>query len=112
MAKLHDSVSIFQKSGVTNYAGGGLYLILFISIGAFIFANLVVAVVVTNLEVAVLDVRKEEKQNAREHELKGISETEESDNIVKIVSDNEIPSHVFEKQEPLFLPVSHSPSRS
>ena len=86
-------------------------MILFISIGAFIFANLVVAVVVTNLEVAVLDVRKEEKENAKEHEVKGISETEESDNIVKIVSDNEIPSHIFEKQEPLFLPVSHSPSR-
>ena len=29
--------------------GGGLFLLVFIAIGAFVFANLVVAVVVTNL---------------------------------------------------------------
>ena len=35
--------------GETYYVGGGLFLLVFIAIGAFIFANLVVAVVVTNL---------------------------------------------------------------
>ena len=32
-----------------TYVGGTLYLNIFIAIGAFVFANLVVAVVVTNL---------------------------------------------------------------
>ncbi len=32
-----------------NYVLGAVYLLIFITIGAFIFANLVVAVVVTNL---------------------------------------------------------------
>lgn len=45
-------------------------MILFIALGAFIFANLVVAVVVTNLECAVKDVKKEEQQQARELEMK------------------------------------------
>ena len=35
--------------GETYYVGGGLFLLVFIAIGAFVFANLVVAVVVTNL---------------------------------------------------------------
>lgn len=43
---------------------------LFISIGAFIFANLVVAVVVTNLECAVKDVKKEEQEQAKQLAMK------------------------------------------
>ena len=35
--------------GENYYVGGGLFLLVFIAIGAFVFANLVVAVVVTNL---------------------------------------------------------------
>jgi hypothetical protein len=38
-----------QSQGDSTYIGGGLFLLVFISIGAFVFANLVVAVVVTNL---------------------------------------------------------------
>jgi len=45
-------------------------LVLFISIGAFIFANLVVAVVVTNLECAVKDVKKEEQEQAKQLAMK------------------------------------------
>ena len=41
--------SITQDVGETYYVGGGLFLLVFIAIGAFVFANLVVAVVVTNL---------------------------------------------------------------
>lgn len=59
-----------QEHGENYYYGGGMFLILFISIGAFIFANLVVAVVVTNLECAVKDVKKEEEEQAKELELK------------------------------------------
>ncbi len=40
-----------------TYVGGTLYLNIFIAIGAFVFANLVVAVVVTNL-VSVERCRK------------------------------------------------------
>ena len=53
-----------------HYYGGGLFLVLFISIGAFIFANLVVAVVVTNLESAVKDVKEEEQLQARQLAMK------------------------------------------
>eukprot|EP00794_Sanderia_malayensis_P016727 gene16727-18421_t len=88
----------------TYYAGGGIFLIVFIVIGAFIFANLVVAVVVTNLECAVLDVRKEEETIAKELELQGISENEEDKKISKIIAGNDIPSSVFKSQEPLFIP--------
>ncbi len=96
-----------QQTGDTAfYVGGGVFLIVFIAIGAFIFANLVVAVVVTNLECAVLDVRKEEEEIAKELELKGISEKEQDQKISKIISGNDIPSSVFTKQEPLFVPVS------
>ena len=59
-----------QEHGDNYYYGGGMFLILFISIGTFIFANLVVAVVVTNLECAVKDVKKEEEEQAKELELK------------------------------------------
>lgn len=38
-----------QDVDETYYVGGGLFLLVFIAIGAFVFANLVVAVVVTNL---------------------------------------------------------------
>ena len=81
-----------------------MYLIAFIAIGAFIFANLVVAVVVTNLECAVLDVRKEEQEIAKEQESKGLVEKEDTANA-SIISDENIPSNVFKNQEPLFLPV-------
>ena len=53
-----------------HYYGGGLFLVLFISIGAFIFANLVVAVVVINLECAVKDVKEEEQQQAKQLALR------------------------------------------
>ena len=39
----------FREGGGMTYVGGTLYLNIFIAIGAFVFANLVVAVVVTNL---------------------------------------------------------------
>ena len=59
-----------QKNGDVHYYGGGLFLVIFISIGAFIFANLVVAVVVTNLESAVKDVREEEQIQAKQLALR------------------------------------------
>ena len=40
---------VTQDVGENYYVGGGLFLLVFIAIGAFVFANLVVAVVVTNL---------------------------------------------------------------
>ncbi len=77
----------------------------FIFVGAFIFANLVVAVVVTNLECAVLDVRKEEEKIAKEHEQKGIADKDGDHHISNILTGSDIPSSVFKRQEPLFIPV-------
>jgi len=94
----------FQEQGTDTYYGGGLFLVLFISIGAFIFANLVVAVVVTNLECAVKDVRKEEEQQAKELELKGKLEKELGDNEAEIIKDDDTPSSTFQTQLPYLVP--------
>ena len=40
---------VSKAADETYYISGGLFLLVFIAIGAFVFANLVVAVVVTNL---------------------------------------------------------------
>ena len=44
-----DIYNEFQSQGSTMHIGGAFFLFLCIMVGAFIFANLVVAVVVTNL---------------------------------------------------------------
>ncbi|KAK2189506.1 hypothetical protein NP493_105g04046 [Ridgeia piscesae] len=49
----------FQKSSVLVNVAGAAYLFLVIMIGAFVFANLVVAVVVTNLEMAMRDATQD-----------------------------------------------------
>ena len=46
---IYNAVRVFQKSTTLVNVAGALYLFLVIMIGAFVFANLVVAVVVTNL---------------------------------------------------------------
>ncbi|XP_066925779.1 cation channel sperm-associated protein 4-like [Clytia hemisphaerica] len=95
----------FQQHGDLHYYGGGLFLVLFISIGAFIFANLVVAVVVTNLECAVKDVREEEQMQAKQLALKGGDLGDKVNNIpVDLVNDDQIPNRVFQEQAPLVIP--------
>ncbi|CAI5781497.1 channel sperm-associated 4 [Podarcis lilfordi] len=51
----------FEKEGLALEIGGALYFFIFITFGAFIFANLLVAVVTTNLERSVSEY-KEKKQ--------------------------------------------------
>ncbi|KAJ8042748.1 Cation channel sperm-associated protein 4 [Holothuria leucospilota] len=51
----------FQNT--SHYITGGIYFIVCVVIGAFVFANLVVAVVVTNLDKAMKEVKEENKQN-------------------------------------------------
>ena len=43
------------------YYGGAIYFFCAIMVGAFIFANLVVAVVVTNLEIAMKELKAEKE---------------------------------------------------
>ena len=83
---------------------------LFIAVGAFIFANLIVAVVVTNLECAVLEVRKEEQEQARGHgsakeDDAGEVQGKERVQRIPIISDEGISTNTFKKQKPLFVPV-------
>ena len=59
-----------QKAGEGYYYGGAAYFTLFIFIGALSFCNLIIAVVVTNLECAVKDVKEEEELQAKEMEMK------------------------------------------
>ncbi|XP_078363563.1 cation channel sperm-associated protein 4-like isoform X2 [Oculina patagonica] len=92
----------FQDVGETYYVGGGLFLLVFIAIGAFVFANLVVAVVVTNLEFAMVDVKTEGKERETD-DLK--AKLEEEDTTVPTVGVEEVPSFVYLKQMPFQLPI-------
>ena len=59
-----DIFDAFKEAGKTQpWIGivGMLYLILAITVGAFVFANLAVAAVVTNLEIAMKDIKAENK---------------------------------------------------
>merc|ERR1711912_150461 len=49
----------FRDAGGETYVGGAFYFFISIMLGAFVFANLVVAVVVTNLEMAMKELREE-----------------------------------------------------
>lgn len=49
----------FRTLGVAMHVGGGCYFFVSIMIAAFVFANLIVAVVVTNLEMAMKELRQE-----------------------------------------------------
>ncbi|KAM7426741.1 Cation channel sperm-associated protein 4 [Porites harrisoni] len=91
----------FQDVGENYYVGGGLFLLVFIAIGAFVFANLVVAVVVTNLEFAMVDVKTEGKERETD-DLK--SQLEEEDITAQTVGLEEVPSFVYLNQMPFQLP--------
>ncbi|CAH3023776.1 unnamed protein product [Porites evermanni] len=91
----------FQDVGENYYVGGGLFLLVFIAIGAFVFANLVVAVVVTNLEFAMVDVKTEGKERETD-DLK--SKLEEEDITAQTVGLEEVPSFVYLNQMPFQLP--------
>ncbi|XP_066020091.1 cation channel sperm-associated protein 4-like isoform X2 [Pocillopora verrucosa] len=93
----------FQDVGETYYIGGGLFLLVFIAIGAFVFANLVVAVVVTNLEFAMVDVKTEGKDRGEKDDLK--AKLDGDDTTLKTVGVEEVPSFVYLKQMPFQLPI-------
>ncbi|CAH3168300.1 unnamed protein product [Porites lobata] len=92
---------IIKDVGENYYVGGGLFLLVFIAIGAFVFANLVVAVVVTNLEFAMVDVKTEGKERETD-DLK--SQLEEEDITAQTVGLEEVPSFVYLNQMPFQLP--------
>ncbi|XP_019644426.1 PREDICTED: cation channel sperm-associated protein 4-like [Branchiostoma belcheri] len=52
----------FRDLGGNYVMGGAIYFMISITIGAFVFANLVVAVVVTNLDKAMKEVNEERKK--------------------------------------------------
>ena len=59
-----DIFEAFKEAGETQqwiYIVGMLYLILAITVGAFVFANLAVAAVVTNLEISMKEIKAENK---------------------------------------------------
>lgn len=66
-----DIFAAFKKAGETQpwiYIVGMLYLILAITVGAFVFANLAVAAVVTNLEIAMREIKAENKADDALHD--------------------------------------------
>ncbi|XP_029194731.2 cation channel sperm-associated protein 4-like [Acropora millepora] len=91
----------FQAAGEIYDISGGLFLVVFIAIGAFVFANLVVAVVVTNLEFAMLAVKTEGKERETD-ELKVQSNDE--DLTAQTVGVEDVPGFVYLKQMPFQIP--------
>ncbi|XP_041456429.1 cation channel sperm-associated protein 4-like isoform X1 [Lytechinus variegatus] len=67
----------FKKSD--HYLMGAIYFILAITIGAFVFANLVVAVVVTNLDKAVKEVKHENKMREDVLTTRNVQKEDEPD---------------------------------
>ncbi|XP_033123554.1 cation channel sperm-associated protein 4-like [Anneissia japonica] len=67
----------FEEKGL--FVTGALYFIVCIIVGAFVFANLVVAVVVTNLDKAMRDVKEETKK--REDTLSAKPVNHEDDHL-------------------------------
>ncbi|XP_063962472.1 cation channel sperm-associated protein 4-like [Lytechinus pictus] len=67
----------FKKSN--HYMMGAIYFILAITIGAFVFANLVVAVVVTNLDKAVKEVKQENKMREDVLTTRNVQKEDEPD---------------------------------
>ncbi|XP_072033411.1 cation channel sperm-associated protein 4-like [Amphiura filiformis] len=49
--------------GTNHYLSGGIYFIVCIIVGAFVFANLIIAVVVTNLDKAMNELKQDKKQS-------------------------------------------------
>ncbi|XP_044291213.1 cation channel sperm-associated protein 4 [Varanus komodoensis] len=56
----------FENEGLALQIGGALYFFIFITFGAFIFANLLVAVVTTNLEQSVAAYKEEKHLQAHD----------------------------------------------
>ena len=78
-----------------------MYFVVFITIGAFVFANLIIAVVVTNLERAYDQLKKSHK--ARYRRLKGQADV--SAPVNRPLADiKEVPEDVWEKQVPYEVP--------
>ncbi|CAI7990968.1 Cation channel sperm-associated protein 4, partial [Geodia barretti] len=73
---------------------GAVYLVIFITIGAFVFANLVVAVVVTNLEWAIA----EQKGGDQKHQKSADSEK------IRTVDAHQALMRLARQQTPLQVP--------
>ncbi|XP_062508784.1 cation channel sperm-associated protein 4-like [Corticium candelabrum] len=86
-----------EKEGM--YVAAAVYLVAFIMIGAFVFANLVVAVVVTNLEIAVDKQRQAEGSKVEE----GKPEGEESDTTATVDVSAMLSQH-WRSQRPYEIP--------
>lgn len=85
------------------YYVGFFFLFIFIVFGAFFILNLVVAVVVTNLECAVKDVKAEEEEHRRTLDIQGKTKADDNEEAV-IVNTANVSDNVFRCQRPLVTP--------
>ncbi|OXA51955.1 Cation channel sperm-associated protein 4 [Folsomia candida] len=91
------------RSNTTYFPWLAVYLILAVSIGAFVFANLIVAVIVANLELSVKEMREEAKASNNPLEF----HPEISNNVVEMLPVYDLlskhNSHIL-SQRPLRIP--------
>ncbi|XP_038058969.1 cation channel sperm-associated protein 4-like [Patiria miniata] len=97
----------FQESP-NHYLAGACYFIVCIIVGAFVFANLVVAVVVTNLDKAIREIQAENKKREDTLSTKPVVEDDEHphhlEHDVPIVSMDGVCKHGnLTQQKPLFF---------
>ncbi|XP_064635055.1 cation channel sperm-associated protein 4-like [Lineus longissimus] len=99
----------FQAKGGAYYYGGMFYFCVAIMIGSFVFANLIVAIVVTNLECSINEMK--EKKKREEDVLQSLESTSSkhdfADDNIPIITATSL-SHKekinFKQQTPLQLP--------
>ncbi|XP_013781768.1 cation channel sperm-associated protein 4-like [Limulus polyphemus] len=107
-----DLIKDFSKVGGTYYIVGSLYFSFAVLIGALFFANLVVAVIVTNLELSITELKTEKKDfnkiSKRDLTLMTFSrKTEEiEDTISGIVAHEEILGTVSSNTQAPLEPVT------
>ncbi|XP_022089562.1 cation channel sperm-associated protein 4-like [Acanthaster planci] len=96
----------FQESP-NHFLAGACYFIVCIIVGAFVFANLVVAVVVTNLDKAIREIHAENKKREDTLSTKPVAEDDEHHHLehdVPIVSMESVIKHGnLTQQKPLFF---------
>ncbi|KAI9144928.1 Ion transport protein-domain-containing protein [Paraphysoderma sedebokerense] len=101
-------VEIFDELEKRNqFVPAAIYFVLFIIIGAFVITNLIVAVVVTNLELTYANIKKANRQKYRN--LKSIAMSNGPPPVTKTMNKNvrqinEVKEDIWKKQIPYEIP--------
>ncbi|KAI9223935.1 Ion transport protein-domain-containing protein [Blastocladiella britannica] len=98
-------VGIFnQMEAAGQFTAGAIYCVLFITIGQFVFSNLVVAVVVNNLEETYDNIKKQMKAKFRKLRSRATNAGAKSESLRALASVPDSEEAVYLNQIPFELP--------